>query len=45
MDKAIAPTSMDDDDLFELLTHDETARAAVRRYREVQRIAQVASGR
>ena len=45
MDKAIAPTSMDDDDSFELLTHDETARAAVRRYREVQRIAQVASGR
>ncbi len=37
-DKALTPASEDDDESFELLTRDEAARAAVRRYREVQRL-------
>ena len=41
-DKALTPASEDDDESFELLTRDEPARAAVRRYREVQRLTAAA---
>ena len=37
-DKALTPATENDDESFELLTRDEAARAAVRRYREVQRL-------
>jgi hypothetical protein len=39
MDKALAPASEEDDQSFELLSRDEAARAAVKRYREVRRLA------
>ncbi len=38
-DRAILPVTEEDDDELELLTRDEATRAAVRRYREVRRLA------
>ena len=43
MDKALTPATEEDDELYELLARDEAARAAVKRYREVQRLT-VAAG-
>ena len=43
-DKAISPSTEADDESFELLSRDEAARAAVRRYREVRKLAEAAPG-
>ena len=43
MDKALTPATEEDDESYELLARDEAARAAVKRYREVQRLT-VAAG-
>ncbi|HZZ62549.1 MAG TPA: radical SAM protein [Roseiarcus sp.] len=43
-DKALSPSTEADDESFELLSRDEAARAAVRRYREVRKLAEAAPG-